>query len=88
MSDAEVTNLGVSLRVLREREKMSLREFAEKAGVNHADIFRIETGATKNPSVFLISKIAKAFGLSVDELMNSKHAPCPTCNGSGWVAVP
>ena len=77
--------LGASVYQLRQVEKMSIREFAEKIGVNHSDIFRLESGNTLNPSIFLIRKIAEAFGMTMDELMNFDAKPCPTCGGKGWV---
>lgn len=77
--------LAATLRMLREQEHMSIRELAEKIGINHSDLFRLENGTTQNPSVFLVNKIAKAFDFTVDELMNFDAVPCPTCGGRGWV---
>jgi transcriptional regulator with XRE-family HTH domain len=80
-----MVRLAGTIRMLREQEGMSIREFAEKVGVNHSDLFRLENGTTQNPSVFLINRIAKALDLTVDELMNFDAVPCPTCGGRGWV---
>jgi transcriptional regulator with XRE-family HTH domain len=77
--------LAGTIRLLREREKLSLREFAEKSGVSHSDIFRLENGSSRNASIFLINRIAQAFDLTVDELMNFHVETCPTCMGSGWI---
>lgn len=77
--------LAGSMYLLRTKERMSIREFAKKVGVNHSDIFRLESGNTLNPSIFLIRRIAKAFGLTVDELMDFNAKECPTCKGSGWI---
>jgi transcriptional regulator with XRE-family HTH domain len=64
---------------------MSIRDFADKIGVGHSYIYRLENGSTKNPSVFLVAKIAQTFDLTVDELMNFSAEPCPTCGGIGWI---
>lgn len=80
-----MAKVGGAVALLRQKERMSIREFARKAGLNHSDIFRLENGNTTNPSVFLIAKLAKAFDLTIDELMNFNAETCPTCKGSGWV---
>lgn len=77
--------LAGTIRMLREKEHLSIREFAEKVGLNHSDVFRLENGTTRNPSVFTIKRLAKAFDLTVDELMNFDAVPCPTCGGRGWI---
>lgn len=77
--------LAITIRLLRQSKKLSLREFAKKAGVGHADIYRLEMGTTLKPSILLISKIARAFGVTIDELMNLDAKECPTCKGTGWV---
>ena len=77
--------LGFGIRMLREKSRLSLREFADKAGVNHADVYRLENAGTFNPSIFLILRIAKGFDLTVDELMNFEAKTCPTCKGAGWI---
>jgi len=79
--------LAGTIRFLRDRDNLSIRDFAEKVDLNHSDVFRLENGTTRNPSVFTIYKIAKAFDLTVDELMNFDAITCPTCGGRGWVKV-
>lgn len=82
----EITNrLSSTIYRLREAEKMSLRDLADKIGIGHSDLFRLESGTTKNPTIFTLRKIAKYFGLTVDELMNFDAKTCPTCGGRGWV---
>jgi transcriptional regulator with XRE-family HTH domain len=80
-----MVRLAGTIGLLRRAEGLSLRELAEKAGVGHSDLFRLENASTRNPSLFLIKNIAGAFGLTVDELMNFDAKVCPTCKGSGWV---
>lgn len=80
-----IRRLAHTVRILRENERMSLREFGEKLDVDHNAIVRLENGTNLNPSVFLINKIAAAFDMTVDELMNFNAKTCPTCKGRGWV---
>jgi transcriptional regulator with XRE-family HTH domain len=77
--------LAGTIRMLREKENLSIRDFADKVGINHSDLFRLENGTTRNPSLFMIRKIAKTFDLTVDELMNFDAVTCPTCGGRGWI---
>lgn len=83
--ELKMQKLGVSVRMLRETQKLSLREFAAKHDLDPSTLHRIENGTTLDPSVFLIHKLAQAFGVTVDELMNLSMKECPTCKGSGWV---
>jgi transcriptional regulator with XRE-family HTH domain len=78
-----MVRLGSTIRFLRGG--MSLRELAKEIGVGHSDLFRLESGTTRNPSIFLIHKVAEHFNMTVDELMNFQAKACPTCNGRGWV---
>lgn len=78
-------HLSGTVVLLRKSQGLSLRELAEKAGISHSDLFRIENGSTLNPSIYLINSIAQALGLSIDELMTFDAVECPTCKGSGWI---
>lgn len=80
-----MTRLAGVMALLRRQERLSLRELAAKIGVSHSDLFRLETGKTRDPSIFLIRKVAQGFGMTVDEFMNFDAETCPTCGGSGWV---
>lgn len=83
--DPIMLRLAGTIRMLRDKQRLSYRELAEKVGCGSSDIFRLENASTGNPSVFLIQKVARYFGLTVDELMDFNAVPCPTCGGSGWV---
>jgi transcriptional regulator with XRE-family HTH domain len=80
-----MNRLAVTLQMLRQKEGMSLREFAKKLKVDPSGLSRLENATNLNPSIFLIQKIAKALDFTVDELMNFEAKPCPTCGGRGWV---
>ncbi|MCC3735955.1 helix-turn-helix domain-containing protein [Rouxiella badensis] len=53
------TGLGLAIKTLRERRTLSLREFGQLSSVDHAYIYRLETGEKINPSQEMIEKILK-----------------------------
>jgi len=54
---------------LRQKLELSQDDFARKANVPYTTLTKIETGVIKKPSVFVVSKIAKALNVSIDELV-------------------
>jgi transcriptional regulator with XRE-family HTH domain len=52
--------LGRWLKSLREDRDLSLREVAQRAGVDHAYVHRLETGAKEAPSSEVIEKLITA----------------------------
>ncbi len=53
------TGLGVALRALRERRTLSVRELSQLSSVDHAYVYRLETGEKANPSLDLVGKLLK-----------------------------
>jgi transcriptional regulator with XRE-family HTH domain len=51
---------GVFLRRLREKRGLSFREVAQLAGVDHAYVYRLETGEKESPSDDALTKLARA----------------------------
>ena len=54
------TAFGFLLRTLREERGLSLRELAQLAGIDHAYIYRLETGAKEAPSEEVLTKLIRA----------------------------
>ena len=52
--------LGFLLQRLREERRHSLREVAQLAGIDHAYIYRLETGDKESPSEEVLTKLTKA----------------------------
>ncbi len=50
---------GVLLRYLREERRFSLRELAQLADIDHAYIYRLETGEKESPSDDVVSRLIK-----------------------------
>jgi len=52
--------LGVLLQSLREERGLSLRELAQLGEIDHAYIYRLETGAKESPSEEVLGKLIRA----------------------------
>ncbi len=55
------TGLGVALKLLRERQLLSLREVSQRSLIDHAYVYRLETGEKTNPSHDLVDKLLVAY---------------------------
>ena len=53
------TAMGVLLKWLRDERGFSLRELAQLADVDHAYVYRLETGAKESPSLKVLSKLIR-----------------------------
>jgi len=49
---------------------VSQDEFARKADVPYTTLTKIETGVIKKPSVFVVAKVAKTLGISVEDVLS------------------
>jgi transcriptional regulator with XRE-family HTH domain len=58
-----------NLRKHRERTRKSLQQVADDVGASKAHIWELETGRAKNPSIDLLTKLAKSFDVSVSDLI-------------------
>ena len=48
---------------------MSKRALAEKAGISHSEVHRIENGERQNPSVPMLIALADALGIPQDDIL-------------------
>lgn len=58
------------IKRFRKQLKWSLRKAAEESGVSFVYIRNLETGMKKNPSVQVLNKLAKAYGVPISDLIN------------------
>ena len=65
----ESNQLGLKIRKLRQKLELSQDDFARKADVAYTTFTKIETGVIKKPSVYVVSKIAKALNVSIENLL-------------------
>jgi HTH-type transcriptional regulator, competence development regulator len=54
------TAFGSALQFLRDQRRLSLRELARLADVDHAYIYRLETGDKESPSNDVLAKLGRA----------------------------
>ncbi len=64
----ESTKLGLNLKKIRTKKGISQGDIAKELGVSRGFISTIENGKT-NPTLATITKLAKAVGASVNDLL-------------------
>ena len=62
-------NIGKNIKKRRTKLGLSQEDFAQKSGVKYTTLTKIESGVIKTPSVLMVEKIAKALGVSIEELI-------------------
>ncbi len=62
-------NIGENVKKCRVKLGLSQEDFAQKSSVKYTTLTKIETGVIKKPSVILMAKIAKALGVSIEDLL-------------------
>ena len=66
---ATESSIGENIKKHRTKLGLSQEDFAQKSGVKYTTLTKIETGVIKTPSVVIMGKIAKALGVSIEELL-------------------
>ena len=66
---ATKNNIGENIKKRRTKLGLSQEDFAQKSGVKYTTLTKIESGVIKTPSVLMVEKIAKALGVSIEELI-------------------
>jgi transcriptional regulator with XRE-family HTH domain len=65
----ESSQLGQIIKKLRQNLGLSQDDFARKADAPYITLTKVETGIIMKPSVFVVSKIAKAINVDIKELI-------------------
>lgn len=68
---------GLRIKQLRATYSLSVKEFASKSGLSHVAIFHLENGRTEKPHKSSLSRIASAFGTTVDWLRTGEREMLP-----------
>lgn len=63
-------NLANNIKKLREAKGLSQEKLARAADVANNTLIKMESGENKNPTLDTLKKVAKALGVSVDDLIN------------------
>jgi XRE family transcriptional regulator, master regulator for biofilm formation len=61
--------IGLQIKCFREKKKYSLSELAKRSGVSKSYLSQIERNLQVNPSLQLLSKLARSLDCSVDDLL-------------------
>lgn len=69
MENNQENKLGKKIKSFRLKLELSQDEFARKADVPYTTLTKVETGVIKKPSIFVMAKIAKALGVSIEDLL-------------------
>jgi transcriptional regulator with XRE-family HTH domain len=65
-------SLGLQLKKLRIKRNESLQDVANAVNASKAHIWDIERGASKNPTIALLNRLATHFGVSVGSLVGEE----------------
>jgi len=65
----EKTTIAKNIKRLRKQQGLSQDKLSKLADISHNTIIKIESGAIQSPTIDTASKIAKALGVSLDDLM-------------------
>ncbi len=70
-----VATIGARVRKARAAANLSQADLAQRVGVAQAAISRIEREQTQDPGVLIVAGIAKALGLTLDQLVEGHAMP-------------
>jgi DNA-binding XRE family transcriptional regulator len=59
-----------NIKKLRAKLGLTQDDLAKKADIKYTTLMKVESGAVDKPSVQTMAKIAKAFGVSIENLIN------------------
>jgi transcriptional regulator with XRE-family HTH domain len=68
MDQHQARQLGARLREQREALDLSIRELAQRTGINHSTVVRLEQGAIESPAPDKLSRIAEELGLTLADV--------------------
>ena len=69
MSASKKSTIANNIKKYRQKLGISQDRLSKMADVTYNTIIKIESGGNQNPTIDTLSKIAKALGVSVDNLI-------------------
>lgn len=69
MKSKELPIIARNIKKYREKLGISQDKLSKLANIAYNVIIKIESGATLNPTIETMAKIAKGLGVSIDDLM-------------------
>jgi transcriptional regulator with XRE-family HTH domain len=69
MSTSKKSTIADNIKKYRQKLGISQDRLSKMADVTYNTIIKIESGGSQNPTIDTLSKIAKALGVGVDDLI-------------------
>jgi len=69
MAESSKTNIGKTVKKLREKLDISQEKLARLADVSNNTVVNIEAGKQNNPTIETLKKVANALQVGVDDLI-------------------
>ena len=63
------TKIGENIKKFRAKKKMSQEDLSKESGVKYTTLTKIESNVIKKPSVMVMAQLAKALGVSIEDLI-------------------
>jgi len=70
--EKEKNILWTNIKRIRNKLELTQEQLAKNADISYTSLTKIETWVIKDPSVYAIAKIAKAFDVSIESLLINK----------------
>lgn len=61
--------LWINIKKLRNKLGMTQEQLSKKADISYTSLTKIEIWVIKEPSVYVVAKIAKAFDVTIESLL-------------------
>ncbi|WP_369185726.1 helix-turn-helix domain-containing protein [Streptomyces sp. Y1] len=87
VTDDTLAAMGPRLRAAREQHGATLTGVSRATGISPSTLSRIETGRRK-PTLEVLLQLAKAYGVSLDELAGTAPAVAPRRSGNDKAVLP
>lgn len=65
----KISTIAKNIRKYRKQKGLSQDKLSRLADISHATMIKIESGGIQSPTIDTVQKIAKALGVSVDDLL-------------------
>jgi transcriptional regulator with XRE-family HTH domain len=64
----KISTIAKNMRKYRKQKGLSQDKLSRLADISHATMIKIESGGIQSPTIDTVQKIAKALGVSLDDL--------------------
>ena len=71
MEKSQKNILAENIKKLRKQHKLTQEELSRKADIAYTSLTKIEIWVIKEPSVYVVAKIAKAFDVTIESLLTN-----------------